>query len=316
MSKTGPVMRPVIVIAGPTASGKSAIAMHLAQLTNIEIVCADARTIYRGLDIGTAKPSKQDQIAVRHHCIDIIEPSDAFSARDFALGARRAIESIAQHSIPVIVGGSGFYIQALIDGLSSEGADVDPQVREEIQKEFDTLGRDVMYERLVDVDPPAARLYADKNPRRIQRALEYHRATGNRLSDTWNAPRDAASYEAIFLARELDNVTLRKRIEDRCHAMWNVGLLHETQLLLESGLEETSQSMQTVGYKQALDVLAGRMSLQAAQQDMIHATWQYAKRQRTWLRKDQRYRWISGTEQECALDILQQHQTRNSADGI
>lgn len=316
MSKTGPVMRPVIVIAGPTASGKSAIAMHLAQLTNIEIVCADARTIYRGLDIGTAKPSKQDQIAVRHHCIDIIEPSDAFSARDFALAARRAIESIAQHSIPVIVGGSGFYIQALIDGLSSEGADVDPQVREEIQKEFDTLGRDVMYERLVDVDPPAARLYADKNPRRIQRALEYHRATGNRLSDTWNAPRDAASYEAIFLARELDNVTLRKRIEDRCHAMWNVGLLHETQLLLESGLEETSQSMQTVGYKQALDVLAGRMSLQAAQQDMIHATWQYAKRQRTWLRKDQRYRWISGTEQECALDILQQHQTRNSADGI
>lgn len=316
MSKTGQTLRPVIVIAGPTASGKSAIAVHLSRQLEIEIVCADARTIYRGLDIGTAKPSKQDQQAVRHHCIDIIEPADAFSARDFATAARRAVDSIPQQCVPVIVGGSGFYIQAMIDGLSSEGADIDQHVRDQIQQEFDTLGRDAMYERLVVVDPPAARLYADRNPRRIQRALEFHRATGGRLSDTWSAPRDQASYDAIYFARELDNVTLRQRIEDRCHAMWNMGLLHETQTLLECGLEETSQSMQTVGYKQALDVLAGRMSVEAAQQDMVHATWQYAKRQRTWLRKDQRYRWVSGTDHECALDILQQHQIRMSADGI
>ena len=189
MSKNDSTMRAVIVIAGPTASGKSAVAMRLAQLADIEIVCADARTIFRGLDIGTAKPSKQDQQDVRHHCIDIVDPSEVFSARDFAIVARNAIDTIPLDRIPVIVGGSGFYIQALIDGLSSEGADVDPQIREQIQKDFDLLGRDLMYERLLQIDPPAARLYADKNPRRIQRALEYHMATGNLLSDSWNSPR-------------------------------------------------------------------------------------------------------------------------------
>lgn len=306
--------RPIIVIAGPTASGKSDVAMHLARLMSIEIVCADARTIYRGLSIGTAKPSVHDRELVKHHCLDIADPKDPFSASVYAEVARAAIDAIPDELVPVVVGGSGFYIQALIDGLSRENSDVDARVRESLSREFEERGRDAMYEELVTVDPRAAELYADKNPRRVQRALEYYRTTGSRLSEMWNTPRDVSQYDALFVAIDRDRNDLRQRIEQRCQMMWDLGLLQETQTLLNSGISESAQSLQTVGYTQAIDVLAGRSSLQKAQSEMVTATWQYAKRQLTWLRRDDRYTWISGTTERCALDILQLHQERKSVE--
>jgi len=300
----------IIVLAGPTASGKSEIAMHVARSLPIEIVCADARTIYRGLTIGTAKPSHEDQVRVPHHCIDILEPDQTYTASMFATEAHRVLAGIPTGSIGVVVGGSGFYIKALIDGLSEGIVDTPDDVRIALTDEFASRGKEAMYDELMRVDQRAAEQYADKNPRRVQRALEYYRATGEKLSLTWEKPRCAGAYDVVFVAVHLERDELRQRIAERCAAMWDQGLLRETEQLLESGISLNAQSLQTVGYKQALDVLFGRSVLAVAQQEMFNATWQYAKRQLTWLRKDLRYTWISGSAEQCANDILQKHHER------
>ena len=296
--------RRLIVLAGATASGKSDVAMHLGGKTPIEIVCADARTIYRGLDIGTAKPPPADLALVKHHLLDIVEPHQSYTASAYATAARSAIESIDINILPVIVGGSGFYIKALIDGLSEGVEEVDQEIRTQLTKEFEERGIEAMHEELATVDARAAAMYSDRNPRRVQRALEYHRATGKALSSAWEQQRNAAPYDVCFVAVHRERDELRRRIEDRCALMWRQGLLHETEQLLTSGLDEHVQSLQTVGYKQAIDVLRGRTSIELAQLEMITATWQYAKRQLTWFRKDARYQWVAGNTNECARDIL------------
>ncbi len=304
MSSNDNVLRRLIVIAGATASGKSDVAMQIATESAIEIVCADARTIFRGLDIGTAKPSLEDQSLVKHHCLDIADPNETFNASAFATAARAAIETIPRDVLPLVVGGSGFYIKALIDGFSEGVEDVTPEIRAQVTKEFEELGKDVMYELLASVDAQAAALYSDRNPRRVQRALEYYRSTGNALSSTWGRQRNAAPFDVCFVALHRERDELRRRIEERCALMWQSGLLHEVEQLLDSGLDEHVQSLQTVGYKQAIDILRGRTSVEHAKQEMISATWQYAKRQLTWLRKEARYHWIAGSTNECVRDIL------------
>lgn len=312
MSRDENGLRRLIVIAGATASGKSEVAMQLAAVTPVEIVCADARTIYRGLDIGTAKPSASDQKLVKHHCLDIVDPQDSFTASAFAKVASVAIDSIPLDTLPVVVGGSGFYIKALIDGLSEGVEDVDPEIRAQLTKEFEERGKDAMYGELLRVDAQAAALYSDRNPRRVQRALEYFRATGNALSSTWERQRNAAPFDVCLIAVHRERDDLRRRIEERCTLMWEQGLLHETEQLLDVGIDEHAQSLQTVGYKQALDVLRDRTSIEHAQQEMITATWQYAKRQLTWFRKDLRYSWIAGNPNECVRDILRLFQNGES----
>jgi tRNA dimethylallyltransferase len=300
----------IIVIAGATASGKSDIAMSLANQLPIEIVCADARTVYRGLSIGTAKPSVEDQASVPHHCIDILDPDQIYTASTFSEDARIALASLQEGATGVVVGGSGFYIKALIDGLSEGIVDVPEEIRLALANEFESRGKDEMYDELMNIDARAAELYADKNPRRVQRALEYYRATGDLFSSTWDKPRCASEFDVVFVAVQRERDELRQRIADRCSMMWSKGLLRETEQLLESGIPVNAQSLQTVGYKQALDVLFGRSDIAAAQQEMITATWQYAKRQLTWFRKDTRYTWISGSAEQCVNDILQKHHER------
>lgn len=316
MSNAVSAFRRIIVIAGPTASGKSDVAMQLSERLPIEIVCADARTIYRGLDIGTAKPSHEDQTRVKHHCLDIVGPEQSFTASMFSQAARLAIDSITQDVIPVVVGGSGFYIKALLDGLSEGVADVDEQIRQALTEEYELKGRDAMYDELVLCDPKAAALYADKNPRRVQRALEYFRATGDQLSSTWDRARKGSEYDVLYVAIHRERDDLRDRIARRCHRMWELGLLRETEALLSSGIHEQVQSLQTVGYKQAIDVLRSRREPEDAGQEMVHATWQYAKRQLTWFRKDQRYTWIDGASDRCADDILRMHEERKNIDRV
>ncbi len=284
--------------------------MNLAKRLPIEIVCADARTVYRGLTIGTAKPSREDQAAVPHHCIDILDPNQIYTASTFAQDARRALSVIPTGSIGVVVGGSGFYIKALVDGLSEAVVDVPEEIRLALASEFASRGKDAMYGELLSIDQRAAALYSDKNPRRVQRALEYYRATGVQFSSTWDTPRSASEYDVMFVAVHRDREELRQRIASRCASMWDQGLLQETQDLVQSGVSTSAQSLQTVGYKQALDVLFGKSDIETAQQEMMHATWQYAKRQLTWFRKDARYRWISGSMEQCLNDILRMHHER------
>lgn len=304
------VQRPVIVIAGPTASGKSDVAMELAKIMSIEIVCADARTVFAGLDIGTAKPSAVDRQRVRHHCVDIVAADQSFTASDFASAARRAIDAMPDSVTPVVVGGSGLYITALIDGFSEGVAVADDDIREQLARELEECGREHMFAVLESIDPRAARMYADKNPRRVLRALEYYRATGKTFSSTWDTPRSASHYNTLMFGVHRDRDVLRDRIAARCAEMWNRGLLNETRDLLEHGIAETAQSLSSIGYSQAIDVLRGRCTLEKAQYSLLQATWQYAKRQLTWFKKDQRFMWLSGTEAASAADIKRIHHER------
>lgn len=306
--------RRVIIIAGATASGKSEVAMEIAKHLPVEIVCADSRTVYRGLDIGTAKPTMQDRHQVTHHCIDICEPTETYTAHRYAQDANNSIANIAVGVTPLIVGGSGFYISACVDGLSVTEIDVPEDTRLHLTHEFATRGKVEMYRQLQSVDNAAALLYSDMNPRRVQRALEFYRTTGRPISSTWTMQPRQAIYDAIFILVHREPDELRKRISTRCALMWEQGLLDETASIVQSGVPEQAQALQTVGYKQALDVLHGRKSLKDAQTEMITATWQYAKRQRTWFRKDERYALVSGTIDMCVTNILQLHHERGLCD--
>lgn len=295
MKPVQPERRPVLVIAGPTAAGKTGVAMMLSNHLRCEIIGADARQVYRSMNIGTAKPTPEERTRVRHHCIDIRDPHESYSAAEYAQDARQAISSVPPTSLPIIVGGSGLYIAAALDGLSTEGVATDPNVREEILREFDLHGREGMYAKLQQLDPRAAERYADRNPRRIQRALEYIRMTGRPFSLSWDAPRDAATVDALYIGITQEPDILSALIDARCEKMWEGGLIDETQRILELGVDRNAQSLRTVGYYEALSVIDGRRTIDEAKEDLKRSTRQYAKRQHTWFRKDKRYTWISGS---------------------
>lgn len=290
----GAEARRVLVLAGATATGKTAASIALSECIDIEVVSADARQVYRRLDIGTAKPTPQQQQAVRHHCIDIRNPADTYSAAEYAADARNAIDSVPSHALPVIVGGSGMYISAALDGLSEDIAQADPLLRAALEIELAERGRMGLFEELQRIDARAAERYADMNPRRVIRALEFYRSTGRLFSSTWDSPRNTPSYDVVYVAIAQDKAVLHQIIDARCDEMWNAGLLDEMAGVLDSGVPPTSQSLQSVGYSEAIDVLAGRSTPSVAIGAMKQNTRRYAKRQLTWFKRDQRYQWITG----------------------
>lgn len=287
--------RRVLVIVGPTASGKTALSLELARQLPIEIISADARQVYKHLDIGTAKPTVDERSVCPHHCIDILEPSAPYSSADYARDARAAIDAVPSSHMAVMVGGSGLYIQAALDGFSTDAVAPEPEVRERLMARFDELGRDEMYEELQRLDARAAERYTDKNPRRILRALEYIEITGQPFSETWDRHRDAFDVEPVYIGIDIDRDVLNDRINERCDAMWRDGLLDETQRVLDMGVAPTAQSLQTVGYVEAIAVLMKTMTLSEAQEKLRVATRRYAKRQRTWFRRDERIHWVDGS---------------------
>ncbi len=296
--------RPVLILSGPTASGKTALALRLAAVRPIEIISADSRQIYRGLDIGTAKPTKEEQAVCPHHLIDLREPTETYTAAQYAHDVRAAFDAIPPTSLPVLVGGSGLYIQAAIDGLSVVPMPPDSSVRAALEFDLLMLGKNALYERLQELDPRAAEQYHDRNPRRVMRALEYIELTGKLFSQTWDAQRSAANVQPTFVALKMERETLRDRIRLRCVDMWDMGLVQETKSLLDNGVPETAQALQTVGYTEAIGVVKRRISEVDALEDMVIATNQYAKRQLTWLRRDKRYEWIAADDQVSAFHEL------------
>ncbi len=289
--------RKVLVIAGPTAAGKTAVSLALAAQYPIEIVCADSRQIYRGMDIGTAKPTQTEQNAVRHHCVNICEPGEVFNAWDYAVVARECIHGMSADVLPVVVGGSGLYIKAAFDGLSPAPPSI-PEIRAALEREFQENGIDILYAELMESDPIAAARYADKNPRRVMRALEVLRATGRALSLSWQEKHDAPAFTVTYTAITHPAHKLKERINERCRTMWISGLLRETETLLQRGISPHDQCMQTVGYKEAVAYLNNTYTEDEALNRMMISTWQYAKRQLTWFRKDTRYEWFEGDTEE------------------
>jgi tRNA dimethylallyltransferase len=283
--------RRVLLLCGPTAAGKSAVAMALAERMSIEIVAADARTVFRGLDVGTAKPSADDRRRVPHHCIDIRDPHETYDAAQYSIDARTAIDAMPSAALPVMVGGSGLYIQAALDGLSNT-VPVDPRVRAALQRRLAAEGRDALYEELLDVDPRAAERYADRNPVRVLRALEHYVSTGRPFSSTWDLPRNTAPYHVVRVGITRPREVLYAAIDERCVQMWKDGLVDETKRLLDAGVAPDAQALHTVGYIEVIEHLRGHIDAETALARMQQATRHYAKRQLTWFRKDERITWI------------------------
>ncbi len=291
----------VIVIAGPTAVGKTALSLELANHLPLEIVCADSRQVYTMMDIGTAKPTKAEMARCRHHLFDVYHPSVTYNAGKYAEDVRRTLSN--KLGTFVLVGGSGLYINAALDGFSVDVAETDENIRLRIREFYRTHGREALYQWLVDVDPVAAERYADKNPRRIQRALEYYVQHGVPFSSTWAKAQTPLEAEVHRFVVDMDREELNVRIEERCAAMWNEGLLEETQAILADGVAPEAQSLRTVGYTQALGVLGygTPLSMSEAQEQHVVATKQYVKRQRTWFRKDPRFQQVTPSN---ALDAI------------
>jgi len=277
----------IVALAGPTASGKSAAALALAEALDAEIVSVDSALVYRGMDIGTAKPTPGERARVPHHLLDIRDPADSYSAAEFAADARRLVREIGGRGRRVILaGGTMLYFKALVEGLAPMPA-ADAQLRAEIEAEAAGSGWPALHAQLAQVDPATAARLAPNDAQRIQRALEVFRLTGQPLSRFHAGAQRAEGLQPdLFLSLEpADRAWLHARIAQRFDAMLAAGFLDEVRRLHARGdLRAEMPSMRAVGYRQAWEALEGAVPLDSVRERGIAATRQLAKRQLTWLR--------------------------------
>ena len=274
----------LLVIAGPTATGKTRLALELADHAPIEVISADSRQVYRGLDIGTAKPTVADRKRLPHHLIDIIDPDEVFNAHRFASLARAAIVDIeARGARPVVVGGTGFYIQALLTASPLGATPPNPDLRGRLTQELEDYGPQPLIQRLRDLAPDRAAAIDLNNPRRLIRALEIAESRSHQATHPVQ-PKTTTPIPAHVLGLEFNPEILAKRIAQRTELMFQDGLLDEARRLRHRGYDRTLPALSGVGYAEALAHLDGRLSLPEAIQRTTIRTRQYARRQRTWFR--------------------------------
>lgn len=289
-------METILILCGPTASGKTAAALELAQEIGGEIVSADSGQVYCGLDIGTAKPSEEERRRVPFHLLDVVTPDLSFSAAQFAESAWRAVEGIRSRGRrPIVAGGTGLYLKALEEGLF-DGPTRSPEIRDALEKRFREEGGSRLHEELSRLDPVAARGIPPGNRQRLIRALEVYQLTGKPISEFWReqAPKKDEKFVKIGLALPKDD--LYRRIEARVDRMIARGLVNEVANLLET-YPPTAPGLRIIGYKEIVDFLAGSSSLEEAVNLIKIHTRQYAKRQLTWFRRDLEIRWVGNLNQ-------------------
>jgi len=279
-------MKNVLAVVGATASGKTALSIALAKALGGEIISCDSMQIYRGMDIGTAKPTEEEREGVPHHLIDIVDPSESFSVADYAPLAAKAIEDIsARGKLPIFCGGTGLYLDAVLTANEYSEAASDPSLREELTREAEEKGALVLWERLKREDPASAEAIHPNNVKRVVRALEIKLLTGVPKSEWDKRSRLAPSpYNAVVLGLSYpDRAVLYGRIDKRVDIMLEAGLVDEVRSLIESGrLPRGSTAAQAIGYKEILAYLDGEVSLGEAVETLKTATRRYAKRQITW----------------------------------
>jgi tRNA dimethylallyltransferase len=287
----------VPVIAGPTASGKTGLALEIVRrFRSIEIVSADSRVVYRGLDIGTAKPSAEELQAVPHHLIDIVDPSENYTAGDYALDARNVIKAIVERgNVPLVVGGSGFYIRALFQGLGAPT--VDQHIYDRVVEQAQLEGFETVYEELVRVDPVAAAAHSPNNRLKVYRALACYRQTGRRYSDfvTGNAI-EPAPFKPSYRVLAPSRIELYNTINQRVISMIENGLIDEVQSLLMAGVPQDAPGLRTVGYAETIQFLRGELNMDEMIAAIQQATRRYAKRQMTWFRKVEDVEWVTSPD--------------------
>jgi len=283
-----------VALVGPTASGKSAVAMAVArELGDVELVSIDAMQVYRGMDIGTAKPSVAEQAEVRHHLIDLIDATDEFTVVDFQRAYATALGEIAMRGHrALLVGGTGLYHRAVIDDLALPGEW--PSIRAELLVEASSRGTPALHDRLATLDPRAATKMEPTNTRRVVRALEVCLGSGRPFS-SFGAGLDAyPPTDVAQIGLSWDRGTLAERVEARVAAMMTAGLLDEVTRLHRIGMSRTAA--QALGYKELVDHLEGRASLDEAVDQIVVRTRQFAVRQLRWFRRDPRVRWVEVTD--------------------
>lgn len=292
-----------IVICGATATGKSDIALSVAQEIDGEIINADSMQIYRGMDIGTAKLSVDERVGVPHHLLDILDVSEESTVAWYQDIARKAVTEIhSRGKNAIIVGGTGLYIKAILDDLNFP--DTDPEVRAALEREAEEFGSATLYARLQELDPAAALAIDRANTRRVIRALEVIEITGQPF--TANLPReDSSRYpDALQFGLVMDRETLRERIDLRVDRMWDQGFVNEVDELIARGLRNGVTAKKALGYAQIIAMRDGTMTEDEAREDTKRASRQYARRQETWFSRDARIQWVA-THQPRLETILE-----------
>lgn len=288
----------IIVIAGPTASGKTALSLAVAQRIPSEIISADSRQVFKYLTIGTAKPSPEELSAAPHHFIDLLEPDQRFNAGDFQVKGRESIAGILERGkLPIVSGGTGLYIQAVIDGFFEQPG-ISGEVRSTLEQRLEMEGRDALYRELQKVDPRSAKMMDASKYRRVIRALEVFHETGKPISQHHSEHTVKDIYDAAFFGLDWERSVLYDRINLRVDSMLKAGFLDEVERLRAMGFYDRFQSLQTVGYKEAFAYLRKEISKDRMVELMKQNTRRFAKRQMTWFRREERMHWFKISREE------------------
>ncbi len=285
---------PLIVVAGPTASGKTELAIEIAERVGGEIVSADSMQIYKYMDIGTAKPTKEERARAVHHLIDFVEPCEDFSVADYAALAHKEIEDIASRGkVPIMCGGTGLYISSVVNDVTFGEVETDHALREELKKTAEEKGGEYLIEMLRKFDPVSAERLHPNNLKRVIRAIEFYKTTGKPISEHQAETKLKESrYSPLIMCIEWDRQTLYDRINRRVDMMFDAGLICEVKRLREMGFTRELNSMQGIGYKEVMDYLDGAATLDETREIIKQSSRRYAKRQMTWFRRDTRVRYI------------------------
>ncbi len=304
----------VLFLVGPTAVGKSDIAVALAKKIGGEIISCDSMQVYRGMDIGTAKPSRAVQRRVPHHLIDIVRPAKSFNVSLFRAKAMRVLRAIVRRKkVPIVVGGTGLYFKTLLDGLF-EGPGADEEIRTALERQVESKGNRWLYDKLCRIDPDAAKKIHPNNVRRVIRALEVQHIAGKTMSElqappSWPSPargEGTVSFPYRFLAvgLEMDRAELYRRVDRRVTQMFRKGLKREVRGLLAQGLDKNEIAAQAIGYKEVIGWLNGAYDRKTAVELVQRNSRRFAKRQYTWFKKDARIHWIRVGEETRSNDVV------------
>ena len=299
MSTPRPRKPKIVVIVGPTASGKSDLAIKIAGKFNSEIISADSRQIYRGMDIGTAKPAKTEIRKIPHHLIDIKNPDENYTVAQYKKDCLKAIKMVlAKNKIPVLVGGTGLYIKTIADNLEIPEVKPDFQLREKLEKELKSKGLDYLYQKLIELDPEAAYIIDSKNPRRIVRALEITLKTEKPFSQQRKSGKKL--FNCLKIGISLPKEKLREKINKRADKILKNGLIKEVKNLIKKYPFDIP-AFDAIGYREIINYLQGKVSLDETTALIKKNTWRYAKRQITWFKKDKKIIWIDNPQKAFAI---------------
>ena len=295
----------LIVVAGPTASGKTRLAIDIAKSVNGEIVNADSMQIYKYMNIGSAKPTLEEQSEAKHHLIDFLDPDEEFSVADYTDLAHKVIAEIASRGkVPIMCGGTGLYINSVVNDITFGEIETDYKLREELNELAKQHSSQYLLDILKEFDPVSAQRLHPGNLRRIVRAIEFYRTTGIPISEHQEMTKQKESrYEPLMLCVKWDREVLYDRINKRVDIMMNDGLLDEVKQLMEMGYTKELNSMKGIGYKEIIDYFEGNMSLEDTVNLIKQSSRRYAKRQLTWFRRDKRIHWLDANEDFLAEGI-------------